>query len=94
MATCYDLFIKCFFFFFLFTDLVELRKLLHNLKRNLEYVNVKLIKAVKQRTHQMNAQEAKCNIVTALLQAISEKKCNIITFFAYIIFCFRLSNLL
>lgn len=56
------------------TESEEIRKLLEELLRSIKYTNNKLIKATKHRARQINRQFAKCDIITAALQAMSEKK--------------------
>ncbi|VDN25201.1 unnamed protein product [Gongylonema pulchrum] len=55
-------------------DCPTLRNELAKMDEEVDYANSKLIRASKKRAHEMARQQKKCDIITAVLQAVSEKR--------------------
>uniref|UniRef100_A0A915CE45 TBC1 domain family member 30 n=1 Tax=Parascaris univalens TaxID=6257 RepID=A0A915CE45_PARUN len=55
-------------------DCDSLKQRIEQMCCDVDYANMKLLKVLKQRAHQLARQAARCNIITAVLQAVSEKR--------------------
>ena len=64
----------CFVIYILITDIPELREMVRDLQKGIAIFNGRLVKLLKRRDRNLARQNKNQDVLTAILQAVSQKR--------------------